>query len=154
MFLDRKIHRKTPVPVSSLIKLQASACNFIKKRLWPRCFPMNFAWFLRTPILQNTTERLLLILGWHSYSGSYFPAFGLNTERYCVSLRIQSEWWKIWTWITPNLEFFFTQCDYFSCCMEMIWNVHRIADNSNQYFVQKNIKYVLTVSKETEKKTN
>ena len=47
---------------------------------------------------------------------------------------------------------FFTQCDYFSCCMEMIWNVHRIADNSNQYFVQKNIKYVLTVSKETEKK--
>ena len=25
-----------------------------------------------------------------SYSGSYFPAFGLNTERYRVSLRIQS----------------------------------------------------------------
>ena len=47
---------------------------------------------------------------------------------------------------------FFTQCDYFSCCMEMIWNVHRIADNSNKYFVQKNIKYVLTVSKEIEKK--
>ena len=36
----------------------------------------------------------------------------------------------------------------------MIWNVHRIADNSNKYFVQKNIKYVLTVSKEIEKKTN
>ena len=26
-----------------------------------------------------------------SYSGPYFPAFGLNTERYSVSLRIQSE---------------------------------------------------------------
>ena len=25
-----------------------------------------------------------------SYSGPYFPAFGLNTERYGVSLRIQS----------------------------------------------------------------
>ena len=26
-----------------------------------------------------------------SYSGPYFPALGLNTERYPVSLRIQSE---------------------------------------------------------------
>ena len=26
-----------------------------------------------------------------SYSGPYFPVFGLNTERYSVSLRIQSE---------------------------------------------------------------
>ena len=26
-----------------------------------------------------------------SYSGPYFPAFGLNLERYSVSLRIQSE---------------------------------------------------------------
>ena len=73
LFLDRKIHGKTPVPVSSLIKLQASACNFIKKRLWNRYFPVNIAWFLRTPFLQNTTERLLLILGWHLYSGRIFP---------------------------------------------------------------------------------
>ena len=29
-----------------------------------------------------------------SYSGPYFPAFGLNKERHSVSLRIQSE--KIW----------------------------------------------------------
>ena len=26
-----------------------SLCNFIKKRLWHRCFPVNFAKFLRTP---------------------------------------------------------------------------------------------------------
>ena len=31
------------------------------------------------------------------FSGPYFPAFGLNTERYFVSLRIQSEWGKIRT---------------------------------------------------------
>ena len=31
------------------------------------------------------------------FSGSYFPAFGLNTERSGVSLRIQSECGKIWT---------------------------------------------------------
>ena len=32
-----------------------------------------------------------------SFSGPYFPAFGLNTERYSVSLRTQSECGKIWT---------------------------------------------------------
>ena len=36
------------------------ACNFIKKRLWHRCFPGNFAKFSRTPFLQNTSGRLLL----------------------------------------------------------------------------------------------
>ena len=37
-----------------------------------------------------------------SYSGLYFPALELNTERYGVSLRIQSECRKIRTRITPN----------------------------------------------------
>ena len=32
----------------------------LKKRLWHRCFPVNFAKFLRTPFLQNTSGRLLL----------------------------------------------------------------------------------------------
>ena len=84
-----------------------------------------------------------------------------------VFSRIRTEYGEILristysVWMMENMDLnnsesgvFFTQCDYFSCCMEMIWNVHRIADNLNQYFVQKNIKYVLTVSKETEKKTN
>ena len=39
-----------------------------------------------------------------SYSGPYFPAFGLNTKRYSVSLRIRSECGKIRTRITPNTE--------------------------------------------------
>ena len=43
-----------------------------------------------------------------SYSGPYFPAFGLNTERYGVSFRIQSECRKIWARITPNMETFQT----------------------------------------------
>ena len=37
-------------------------CNFIKKRLQCRCFPDNIAKFLRTPILKNFCEKLLL--GW------------------------------------------------------------------------------------------
>ena len=32
----------------------------LKKRLWRRCFPVNFAKFIRTPFLQNTSGRLLL----------------------------------------------------------------------------------------------
>ena len=40
-----------------LIKLQA-------KRLWYRCFPVNFVQFPRTPFLQNTSERLLLNVGY------------------------------------------------------------------------------------------
>ena len=34
--------------------------TLLKKRLWHRCFPMNFAKFLRTPFLQNTSGRLVL----------------------------------------------------------------------------------------------
>ena len=35
--------------------MRPKACNFIKKRLWRRCFPVNFAKFIRTPFLQNTS---------------------------------------------------------------------------------------------------
>ena len=42
-----------------------------------------------------------------SYSGPNFPAFGLNTERYSVSLRIHSECGKMRTRITPNMDNFY-----------------------------------------------
>ena len=38
-----------------------SPATLLKKRLWHRCFPVNFAKFLRTPFLQNTSRRLLFI---------------------------------------------------------------------------------------------
>ena len=41
-----------------------------------------------------------------SYSGPYFPAFGLNVERYFVSLRIQSECGNMRTRLTPNTDTF------------------------------------------------
>ena len=34
--------------------------TLLKKRLWHRCFPVNFAKFLRTPFLLNTSGRMLL----------------------------------------------------------------------------------------------
>ena len=42
-----------------------------------------------------------------SYSGPHFPAFGLNTEWYSLSLCIQSECWKMRTRITPNTDTFY-----------------------------------------------
>ena len=41
-----------------------------------------------------------------SYSGPHFPAFGLNTERYSVSPRIQSECGRMRARITRNTDTF------------------------------------------------
>ena len=36
--------------------------NLFKKRLWQRCFPDNFAKFIRTFFLQNTSGRMLMMI--------------------------------------------------------------------------------------------
>ena len=46
---------------SLLIKLHARPAALLKKSLWYRCLLVNFAKFLRTPFLQNTSGRLLLL---------------------------------------------------------------------------------------------
>ena len=51
-----KIRRKTPVPESR------PRPATLKKRLWHRCFPVNFVKFLRTPILLEHLQWLLLPL--------------------------------------------------------------------------------------------
>ena len=73
-----------------------------------------------------------------SYPGPYFPAFELNTERYFVSLCIQSEYGKIQTRITPNTDTFhsvrvFTQrseARYLRCIdymrRELIFKLRRV----------------------------
>ena len=42
--------------------------TLLKKSLWHKCFPVNFAKFLRTPFLQNRSWRLLPInlVEWYS----------------------------------------------------------------------------------------
>ena len=44
--------------VSFLIKLQEPLATLLKKRLWHRCFPVNFAKFLRKPFSQSTSGWL------------------------------------------------------------------------------------------------
>ena len=57
---------------------------------------------LKQKILEIGTVKNVRI---RSYSSLYFPTFGLNTDRYGVSLRrIQSECGKIRTRITLNMD--------------------------------------------------
>ena len=104
-------------------------CNFILKLYWNH----TSAWVLSCKLaayFQSTFSQeqlrvaasaassyywqLLLIPMLHclksvhirSYSGPHFSAFGLNTYRHSVSLRIQSECGKMRTRITPNTDTF------------------------------------------------
>ena len=38
------------------------ACNFIKKRLQQMCFPLSLAKFLRKPLIQNSSRRMVLTM--------------------------------------------------------------------------------------------
>ena len=40
--ISQNSQKNTCATASFLIKLQALACNFIKRRLWHRCFPADF----------------------------------------------------------------------------------------------------------------
>ena len=52
----------TCVRVSFVNKIIGWGPQLYLKRDWRRCFPVNFAKFLRTPFLQNTSGRLFLQL--------------------------------------------------------------------------------------------
>ena len=46
--------------------------TLLKKKLWRRCFRMNFSEFLRTPFLQNTSRQLLLKIFFKLFKMSNF----------------------------------------------------------------------------------
>ena len=66
-----------------------------------------------------------------SYSGPYFPAFRLNTEKYSVSLCIQFAFEKIRTRITPNTETFYTVTVYLKA--ELISNTSVGVTSKHKY---------------------
>ena len=54
-------HKHKDLPESLFNKFVGlRPASLLKKRLWRKCFPVNFTKFLRTPFLQNTSGRLLL----------------------------------------------------------------------------------------------
>ena len=58
VFLEiSQIHRKTPVPEPLFNKVAGlRPATLLKKRLWPSCFPVNFAKFLRTFIYSTPLD--------------------------------------------------------------------------------------------------
>ena len=66
--------------------------NFNKERLQHRCFPVNIANFLKTPILKNICERLLLLTAIFSQKNNYMqrcfdlPEPKLHKKLSCVML--------------------------------------------------------------------
>ena len=65
-----------------------------------------------------------------SYSSSQFHLFGLNLERYSVSLCSQSECGKMRTRITPNADTFYAVC----CAISKIIIAFLVGKNFCQYF--------------------
>ena len=58
-----KIHRKHLCQSLFLNNVAGlSPATLLKKRLWYRCFPVNFVKFVRTPFLQNISGWLLLYM--------------------------------------------------------------------------------------------
>ena len=52
--ISQNSEENTCARIFFLITLQAKGCNFIKKRLWHRCFLVNFERFLRTFFFYGT----------------------------------------------------------------------------------------------------
>ena len=62
-------------PCQSLFVNKKSSSFLLKKRLWHRCFPVNFAKFLRTPISIEHIWWLLLLIYFCQMS-LYFCVYG------------------------------------------------------------------------------
>ena len=70
--ISQNSQENTCARVSFLIQLQGSPATLLKKRLWHRCFPVNFAKFLRTPFLTEYIRWLLLNIVHLKLSCIYF----------------------------------------------------------------------------------
>ena len=68
-----------------------------------------------------------------SFSGLYFHSFRLKTERYGVSLRIQSECGKIQTSKTPKRTLF-TQ---YTCSIIMLVTTKKILRGNPAHYIEK-----------------
>ena len=95
--------------------------TLLKKKLWHRCFHVDFVKFLRTPFLQNTSARPLLLLPiegivttkWGNYYkvGQYtdvltldFSWFILGYKEWIFSLIIKFDW-MILSWFVFLMVF-------------------------------------------------
>ena len=73
--ISQNSQENTRVRVSFFKELQAMPATLLKKRLWHRCFPVNFVTFLRTLFSQNTSGCCCLASSRKEISNNYKPFF-------------------------------------------------------------------------------
>ena len=66
--------------------------TLLKKRLWHRCFSVNFAKFPRTPFLQNTSRRLLLHVFGYGCWWKWYDAVTKICQKKNPSEVLNQEW--------------------------------------------------------------
>ena len=77
-----------PMFCFSLCWLCIRACNFIKKKLQHKCFPVKFTKVLRAPILKNICEGLLLYFQYNYHHHFYYHClhYHRKTRLYCLKI--------------------------------------------------------------------
>ena len=89
--------------ISFLInKLQTAPATLLKKRPWHRCFHVNFGKFLRTPFLQNTSGRVLLLIPTKKRKQSCEQL----AEQYNIGMKAAAKLIKRWASIRKEYELF------------------------------------------------
>ena len=83
--ISQNSKENTCATVSFLIKFQATS---LKKRLWQRCFPVNFVKFPRAPFFTEHLRWLLLLSGTYfcQRDSRYSDEYMLRTNRYAKEL--------------------------------------------------------------------
>ena len=99
-----------------------------------RCFINLIFHFFKKVLYRNNCVKSVRI---RSCSRPHFPAFGPNTERYRVSLRIQSKCGKMRTRITPNTDTF--------CAVQVKFCRQRFIENSVKHLRWKDFQKKLKV---------
>ena len=70
-------------------------CNFIKKRLQHRCFPVNFAKFSGRPNLKNICERLILVFLLAACASSLVDRFSYKYVMFIITNLIEPRMGKL-----------------------------------------------------------
>ena len=100
MFLKilQNLQENTCARASFLIKLNKS----LKKSLWHRCFPVNYAKFLRIPFLKLVSAVFIKFLFFHQMIAlqKLWKMFFISSKKLFSFLRYSRPiiWWKIKIW--------------------------------------------------------
>ena len=97
----RKFRRKTPVnSQENTCECRLRPATLLKNRPWHRCFPVNFAKFLRTTFVHNTCERLLLwFISLLHYKICHFVVGPMRGKESCRKAKMKQRGGSVKKWL-------------------------------------------------------